>query len=101
MRDAAAVHFDERDDAEAFVAVLAERRLTAHLHREEFAGEDDAEDAAWIVEVADEVQDLGAMAEAAGGWLIEAAPTAISPAPPLPEAPRRLKRGSSPRPAGR
>lgn len=101
MRDASAIHFDERDDADAFVEMLAERRLTAHLHREEFAGEDDAEDAAWIVEVAGEVGDLAALAEKAGGWLIDAGPTAIRPAPPLPQAPKRLKRGSSPRPAGR
>ncbi|GAA3532620.1 hypothetical protein AFL01nite_19420 [Aeromicrobium flavum] len=85
------VHFDERDDAESFVAELASRGLAHRLHRDEFAGEDDFEDAAWLVEV-DPAEDLGEWAERHGGWLVEA-PEESAPAPaPLPEAPRRLKR---------
>lgn len=91
------VHFDERDDAAAFVAALADAGVEAHLRREEFAGEDDAEDAAWIVAVAIAPAALAELAAAAGGWLIPP-PAPIVPAP-LPQAPRRLKREpAAPRP---
>ena len=91
MRDVSAIHFDDRDDAEAFVESLTGEDLTVRLHREEFAGEDDAEDAAWIVEVHGEVPELAHRAEGAGGWLVESsAPVAAAP-PPLPAAPKRVK----------
>jgi len=90
MRDASAIHFDERDDAEAFVEALADHPATVRLHREEFAGEDDAEDAAWIVEVVGDVPGLGERAEEAGGWLVETSGPVAAP-PPLPAAPKRLK----------
>lgn len=92
MRDASAIHFDERDDAETFVEALSDRGATARLHREEFAGEDDAEDAAWIVEVESAVPDLAVLAEEAGGWVSAPAVPAASAPAPLPAAPKRLKR---------
>lgn len=92
MREASAIHFDERDDADAFVAELAAAGVPHRLHRDEFAGEDDFEDAAWVVEVDGDVPGLGEWAERAGGWLVESpGGPAVAP-PPLPQAPRRLKR---------
>lgn len=92
MRDAGAVHFDEREDAEAFLAELTGAGVAHHLHRDEFAGEDDAEDAAWVVEVEGVVPGLGEWAERAGGWLVESSDAPVAAPPPLPSAPRRLKR---------
>ncbi len=92
------VHFDERDDAEAFRDELAEAGIAATLHRDEFAGEDDYEDAAWVVAVADH-PGLAARVERAGGWL--APDEQPVRAAPLPTAPRRLKREpASPPPEG-
>ena len=88
MRD---VHFDERDQAEAFVAELDARGLAHRIHRDEFAGEDDFEDAAWLVEVDDGVPQLQEWAEAAGGWVVERTEASRPVPPPLPQAPRRLK----------
>lgn len=85
------VHFDERDDAEAFVAVLEAEGIACRLHRDEFAGEDDFEDAAWLVEVADSLPALTERAERAGGWVVVSDQTSVAPAP-LPVAPRRIKR---------
>lgn len=85
------VHFDERDDAEAFAAGLEAEGIACRLHRDEFAGEDDFEDAAWLVEVADSVPALGARAGQAGGWVVVADQPSAAPAP-LPAGPRRIKR---------
>jgi hypothetical protein len=85
------VHFDEREDADAFVAELTSRGLAHRLHRDEFAGEDDFEDAAWLVEV-DALPDLRAWVERAGGWLVEGAEASVPAPAPLPGAPRRIKR---------
>lgn len=84
------VHFDERADADEFMAAAADRGLVPRLHRDMFAGEDDLDDAAWVVEVDGEVADL---AEHAGGWL-SAGPAGSSPTtlPDLPAAPKRIKR---------
>lgn len=85
------VHFDERDDAIAFVASLGAQDVPCRLHRDEFAGEDDFEDAAWLVEVDGSLPGLEQRAEQAGGWLVQAPGGPASAPPPLPEAPRRLK----------
>ncbi len=90
-----AVHFDEREDAEAFVAVLADAGIDARTHRDEFAGEDDAEDAAWIVEVEAGPADLSDLAEGCGGWIVEAPHGPAAPLPPLPQEPRRLKNAAA------
>ncbi|MCD9153652.1 hypothetical protein [Aeromicrobium duanguangcaii] len=90
------VHFDDREDAEAFVADLESHGLAHRLHRDEFAGEDDFEDAAWLVEVDAAVPDLRERAERAGGWLVEAPGASRSAPPPLPEAPRRIKGAGKP-----
>lgn len=87
----AEVHFDERDDAEEFIAELAVRGVGHRLHRDEFAGEDDFEDAVWLVEVDDGVPELGEWAESAGGWVVEAGEGPSTTPPPLPGQPRRIK----------
>ena len=84
------VHFDERDDAEAFTAALESEGVACRLHRDEFAGEDDFEDAAWLVEVPDSLAGLAECAERAGGWVVPSDQPAAAPAP-LPQQPRRIK----------
>lgn len=88
MRD---VHFDERDQAEAFLAALEARGFAHRLHRDEFAGEDDSEDAAWLVQVDDLVPGLAEWAESAGGCVVEANAAPRPVPPPLPQGPRRIK----------
>lgn len=90
----AEVHFDERDDAEEFIAELTARGVGHRLHRDEFAGEDDFEDAAWLVEVHDGFPELGEWAESAGGWVVESSDEPVTAPPPLPGEPRRIKRST-------
>lgn len=80
------VWFDDEADAEAF----AEER-DAQVRRVLFAGEDDLEDAVWLVEVAEADAEVVA---AHGGWLIEPARLPSPQARPesLPTGPRRIKR---------
>ena len=75
--------FDERDAAAAFAAAVGGDAQPVW-----FAGEEDSEDAAWIVRVATVNE---ALIEHHGGWLPADAP--LSPATPLdlPSAPQRLK----------
>ncbi len=86
------VHFDERDDAEAFVTALGAREIGCVLVREEFAGEEDAEDAAWLVEVDPQPTDLANLIGEHGGWLVTDRPGAQMTTPPLPDGPKRFKR---------
>lgn len=97
------VHFDERDDAVAFCEDVVRARTASGPdpipHRDEFAGEDDAEDAAWLVEVDLPRAVADDLAERHGGWCHE--PDRPGGAVPLPSAPRRIKNPSSPRREGR
>lgn len=93
------VHFDDRDDAVAFCEEVVRTRTAPGpdpiLHRDEFAGEDDAEDAAWLVEVDLPRSEVEAIAADHGGWC--QAPDAAVRGVPLPQGPRRIKNPSSPR----
>jgi mutator protein MutT len=84
--------FADREDAEDALAQLGEP--AARLVRDRFAGEDDDEDVAWLVEApAASRSRLGEIAERHGGELlaIEARDTSAVPAP-LPDAPKRSRR---------
>lgn len=65
----------ERDEADELVEALGRSGFVVSLHRELLAGEDDAEDAQWLVVVEGHgdgstgEDDLAALAEDRGGWL--------------------------------
>jgi hypothetical protein len=83
--------FADRDDAEATLVELGEP--TARLVRDRFAGEDDDEDVAWLVEAPAAVRSrLGELAERHTGELLAEPPEASVAPAPLPDAPRRIKR---------
>ena len=85
------VHFDERDDAEHFASALSASNISWQLIREEFAGEEDAEDAAWLVEVAAANAEVLELAAKLGGWVISSATETAQGVPQLPGEPRRFK----------
>lgn len=88
------VHFDEPEVAEEFLAALAQRRISAEVSVDLFAGEDDYEDAARIVHVfaeRDQVQDL---IDEHGGWTVglESRDSSVLEGPAeLPGEPKRFK----------
>lgn len=83
------VWFDEEDDAAAFAeAVGADPRPVW------FAGEEDGEDAAWVVLVDELDQDA---LDEHHGWVPDHEPPAAVPAPlDLPSAPKRIKNPARP-----
>jgi 8-oxo-dGTP pyrophosphatase MutT (NUDIX family) len=85
--------FADRGDAEAALAELGEP--AARLLRDRFAGEDDDEDVAWLVEAPAAARGrLGELADRHAGELVAEQHTApVAPAP-LPAAPKRIKRPS-------
>jgi len=103
-----AIFFDE-DDAAAVVARLVRDGFEAHVERERLAGEDDDEDHPWAVLSDAPELVLEVLVDEFDGWLDhdDEAPDAQAPAPalrlpplrdpaatppPLPSAPRRVKR---------
>ena len=89
--------FDERDTAEAVVALLRAEGYDAWAEREAFAGEDDDEDHAWaVVTDAPDVR-LELLTEERDGWFdVDVPGRATEPAPfrgpaplDLPRSPRR------------
>ena len=83
--------FDERETADAVVAVLRTEGYDAWVEREAFAGEDDDEDHAWAVGTEAPDVRLELLTEDHEGWydVTEPAPRR-GPAPlDLPQAPRR------------
>ena len=90
-RPRARVVLDDRDAADAVVAVLRSEGYAAWADREPFAGEDDDEDHAWAVESDAPDVRLELLADEHDGWfdVTEPAPP-TGPAPvDLPRAPRR------------
>ncbi|GAB3835536.1 hypothetical protein [Kribbella italica] len=79
-------YFWERDDAEA----VAER-LGGELSRGRFHGEDDDEDHPWVVALPEGAE--LAVVDEFDGWLEPAADEPAPAPPPLPTAPKRLKKG--------
>lgn len=87
------IHFDEADDARALVEALVEVGHQARAFPDAFAGEDDLDDRAWIVEVDRFDAVVTQLAEVHGGWIPheDSAPSGAQ-LPDLPQGPKRLKR---------
>ena len=84
--------FADRGDAQAALVELGEP--AARLVRDRFAGEDDDEDVAWLVEAPPAARSrLGELAHRHAGELLTIEQSGPSGAPaPLPHAPKRTKR---------
>jgi hypothetical protein len=92
MGEQVVAYFWEREDADAVAG-----RLDAVVRRDRFQGEDDDEDHPWMVLVpADaELAVVEPLVARYDGWLDAGdagAPPPVEP-PPLPTAPKRLKKG--------
>ncbi len=83
-----AIHFDTDDDAAELVRALEAEGYSWDLRREAFAGEDDADDHAWLLVVEPFDDRVVEMVDVYGGWMAgDERPT--SDPPGLPEEPRR------------
>jgi len=87
------IFFDESDDATELVKALTGEGYATDLRREAFAGDDDAEDRAWVLTVVPFDRRVVEMVDVYGGWMPgdERLPGDAA-APTLPDGPRRLKR---------
>ncbi|MFY0407853.1 (deoxy)nucleoside triphosphate pyrophosphohydrolase [Solicola sp. PLA-1-18] len=102
LADRATATFDDGDDAQGVLHALEADGVAATLARETFAGEDDSEDRAWLLTVqgVGEAAALRAQVETVeNAWIEPPHDAPVVAAPPLPTAPRRLKRPAAP--AGR
>ncbi len=88
------IFFDEADDATELVKALQSEGYATDLHREAFAGDDDAEDHAWVLTVTPFDDRVVEMVDVYGGWMPgdERVPDDPGQGPELPDAPKRLKR---------
>ncbi|GAB4002829.1 hypothetical protein [Nocardioides ultimimeridianus] len=92
------IFFDE-SEARAAVAALVADGYRAELSRERLAGEDDDEGHPWaVITDAPEIT-LELLVERYDGWLDVDVPeptrVVLPPAPPLPDAPKRIKRAAT------
>lgn len=92
------IFFDE-DEARQAASSLTRGGFSAEVARERLAGEDDEEDQPWAVLTDAPVVVLELLVETFDGWLDLDEPEATtvqlppaSPPPPLPDAPKRIKR---------
>lgn len=89
------IFFDE-DEARLAAAALVAGGFAAEVARERLSGEDDDEDHPWAVVTDAPVVVLELLVETYDGWLDldDPEPTRVDlpPPPPLPEAPKRIKR---------
>ncbi|MDR7086195.1 hypothetical protein J2X11_001034 [Aeromicrobium panaciterrae] len=84
------IFFDSDDDATELIMALEAEGYTTALNREAFAGEEDWEDRAWVLDVEPFDDRVIEMVDVYGGWMpgdeqLPAEPTE------LPEEPKRLK----------
>lgn len=90
------IYFDEPEDSVELVKALAEEGFAVETVREAFAGEDDADDHAWVLVVAGDDERIIEMVDVYGGWLVgdERLPDEPLPHSPsvLPDQPKRLKK---------
>jgi hypothetical protein len=84
------IFFDSDTDTDELVKALEAEGYSTLLRREAFAGEDDADDPAWVLTVEPFDDRVVEMVDVYGGWLPgdERSGGAESP-PDLPERPRR------------
>lgn len=84
------IYFDEPDDSVELVKALQAEGFTVETVREAFAGEDDSDDHAWVLIVAQSDERIAEMVDVYGGWLSGDERLPAEPRP-LPGEPKRLK----------
>lgn len=84
------IYFDSDDDATELVTALEAEGYTTSLHREAFAGEEDWEDRAWVLDVEPFDDRVVEMVDVYGGWMPGDEQLPVEP-PDLPDEPKRLK----------
>ncbi|MCW2748262.1 MAG: hypothetical protein JWP10_1404 [Nocardioidaceae bacterium] len=89
------IYFDEQDEGVALVEALRAEAYDVSVRRVGFAGEDDSQDHAWVVEVAADADRIAALVEVHGGWVASDERVVATPLP-LPTGPKKLKRAGSP-----
>lgn len=84
------IYFDEPEDAVELTSALEAEGYTVESVREAFAGEDDSDDHAWVLTVAESDDRIVEMVDVYGGWLVGDERLPDAPLP-LPDQPKRLK----------
>ncbi len=85
------IYFDEPADSVELVKALEAEGYTVEAVHEAFAGEDDSEDHAWVLEVEQADDRITEMVDVYGGWL--AGDDRLPDEPmSLPDQPKRLKK---------
>lgn len=88
------VHFDEPEAAEAFLAAVRMRGMVGEIIFDLFAGDDDLEDAARIVQMEGDPDGVWDLIDEHGGWGVQADESGeekLATVTWLPSAPRRFK----------
>ena len=84
------IYFDEPGDSTELAKALEDEGYTVKTVREAFAGEDDSDDHAWVLDVDQSDDRIIEMVDVYGGWLPGDERLAAEP-PPLPGEPKRRK----------
>lgn len=85
------IYFDEPDDSVELAKALEAEGYTVETVREGFSGEDDSDDHAWVLVVAQSDDRINEMVDVYGGWLGGDERLPAEPLP-LPDQPKRLKK---------
>lgn len=85
------IYFDEPEDAGELAKALGAEGFTVETVREAFAGEDDSDDHAWVLTVAENDDRIAEMVDVYGGWLVGDERLPDEPMP-LPGQPKRRKK---------
>lgn len=83
------IYFDEPDDSVELAKALEAEGYAVESVREAFAGEDDSDDHAWVLVVAQSDDRIVEMVDVYGGWLNGDERLPAEPVP-LPDQPKRL-----------
>ncbi len=84
------IYFDEPGDSVELAKALEAEGYAVETVREAFSGEDDSDDHAWVLVVAQSDDRIVEMVDVYGGWLAGDERLPDEPLP-LPGEPRRLK----------
>lgn len=85
------IYFDDPEDSVELAKALTAEGYGVRTVREAFAGEDDSDDHAWVLEIDQSDERIVEMVDVYGGWLPGDDRLPAEPLP-LPDEPRRLKR---------
>ena len=83
------IFFDAEEDAAELIGALQAEGYTTSLRQEPFAGEDDAQDHGWVLEVEPFDDGVVAMVDVYGGWMPGDPHLEVEDPPDLPDEPRR------------